>query len=81
MDVAGLAGEGVADVVEVLLDMLAHLARRLQHHALHLLHRVGRRGSLCARNGGGHDLFANVAGGAEGAFDQTARGLIVIVAG
>ena len=71
MDVASLAGEGVADIVEVGLDMGANLARRRHHQGLHLSHglgcgRVGRSiGAPGSADRGRHDRLFDVARATE----------------
>ena len=79
MDVAGLAGEAVADIVEVLFDMAADGAGGLHHHRLHFRGVGGAVSAFRPRDGGGHDLLGHLAAGADRAFDQTTRALVVIV--
>jgi hypothetical protein len=81
VDVSRLAGEAVADVLEVLLHVLPHPTGDLHHHGLHL-GRVGRGGGalrLRPGDGRGHNLLAHQTRGAQGAFDEAALGLIVVI--
>src|SRR5690606_5474296 len=79
VDVARFPGEGVADVFEILLDMAAHLPRRLHHHGLHPGGQLAGWRLLRAGDGGSHDLLADRRGAADGALDETPRRLLVVI--
>ena len=81
LDGARLGRKAVADVVERLEHMAAHLAHRLHHHRAVAAPVAGLAPRLRACHRRRHDLFANVGDAAERAGDQSARELLVVVVG
>ncbi len=79
MNGPGFVGEGVADIVEVVLHMPAHLPHGLHHHLAHFGRRLGLGLGLGPPDGGGHDRLAHRLGAAGRAGEQAAALLVVEV--